>query len=250
MTSMMPSWALWMKDFKEIGAVPGFGMLDDSVPAFGGRGVSLPLFEGRARAYLLEVSFLEEAEAFSWALSEVPPCRREKVERFKNSAAARLSLGAGLVLAEGLRGLGLTGAQELSLGTWGKPYLSNQPGLFFNLSHSGSQVLGLFSDREVGCDVQERSTFREGVVRRFFHPEEVAFLFALPPGRDRDEAFTKIWALKESFIKMDGRGMACPLDSFCVRLGEPPVLATGSVAPAELDCRMEGDYALAFCRGK
>lgn len=40
----------------------------------------------------------------------------------------------------------------------------------------------------------------------------------------RTEMFYRYWVLKESFMKATGKGMALPLDQFCIRLDKPPVL--------------------------
>ena len=40
----------------------------------------------------------------------------------------------------------------------------------------------------------------------------------------RTELFYRYWVLKESFMKATGKGMALPVDAFCIRMGQPPVL--------------------------
>lgn len=51
---------------------------------------------------------------------------------------------------------------------------------------------------------------------------------------ERRDCFFRYWVLKESFIKATGRGMALPLNSFSICLGEPPVLRR---QPEEYPCR-------------
>lgn len=45
---------------------------------------------------------------------------------------------------------------ELSYHTSGKPYLTDYPQIHFNLSHSAGYILCSISDREIGCDIQEK----------------------------------------------------------------------------------------------
>ncbi len=43
----------------------------------------------------------------------------------------------------------------LRFGEKGKPVLNGKTGIHFNLSHSGTYVAGVFSDEEVGIDVEQ-----------------------------------------------------------------------------------------------
>ena len=49
------------------------------------------------------------------------------------------------------------------------------------------------------------------IARRYFQMAESAYIQAAP---DRDKAFFTLWTLKESYMKMTGKGMSLPLDSF------------------------------------
>ena len=62
------------------------------------------------------------------------------------------------------------------------------------------------------------------IAERFFCREE--YLAVLEGGTEekRREIFYRYWVLKESFLKATRKGMALPMDSFSIRLGEPPVL--------------------------
>ena len=45
----------------------------------------------------------------------------------------------------------------------------------------------------------------------FFNSPEAEYIAA---SQDKNRAFFKLWTLKESYMKMTGRGMSIPLDSF------------------------------------
>jgi 4'-phosphopantetheinyl transferase len=106
----------------------------------------------------------------------------------------------------------------------GKPYLAGEPptGLRFNVAHSDDLALvAVTRGREVGVDVERERADVEwrDLARRFFAPEEVAALNALPE-RERRSAFYRCWTRKEAYIKALGLGMQVPLDGFAVTLGD------------------------------
>jgi 4'-phosphopantetheinyl transferase len=117
---------------------------------------------------------------------------------------------------------------DFRLGPVGKPELAD-PGpapLFFNLSHSRDLALvALTRTTEVGVDV-EHARLRESadqLAERFFHPNEVAALGALPPGQ-RTAGFFNAWTRKEAFLKATGKGISYGIERVEVTLapGEPP----------------------------
>ncbi len=81
-------------------------------------------------------------------------------------------------------------------------------------------LLAVAPGRAVGVDVEKIDHARSGedVARRFFAPDEVARLDALPPA-ERVAAFFSCWTRKEAYIKARGDGLALPLASFSVSFG-------------------------------
>lgn len=162
----------------------------------------------------------EEEEMLKSRLSET---RQEKVRKLRFEADKRLSLGAGLLLDYGLQRYGLRERTE-TFGTIenGKPCLLHHPEIQFNLSHSGSMVMAAFSSCPVGCDVEKKQKARMDVVKRFFAPAEQRVLFAARTENERNLLFSRLWTLKESYLKVGGQGMAMPLDSFTIEMGGRP----------------------------
>jgi len=113
-------------------------------------------------------------------------------------------------------------AIELATTAEGKPFLEGGPS--FNVAHSSSWVVvGLAPRGRLGVDVEARRslTDMDGLVARFFAPEEVAAYEALPVG-ERAAAFFRAWARKEALLKARGGGLSIPLDSFAVSLAPEP----------------------------
>lgn len=82
----------------------------------------------------------------------------------------------------------------------GKP-LTRLP-LFFNCSHSGDYVACAISEREIGVDLERIRPVHERMERTLTEAERL-WLAALPQAQ-RDEAFLRLWTLKESWIKCRG----------------------------------------------
>ena len=141
--------------------------------------------------------------------------RKEKLARISNPRAYARSLGAELLLAAALQELGgPMPPLEISRGEGGKPRIAGGPE--FSLSHSGERVLCALSDEAVGADIQQLRPYKPALVRRFFTAEEGAWL---EEQRERDLAFSLLWSLKESYVKLLGSGIAGGhLDSFTVRI--------------------------------
>lgn len=162
--------------------------------------------------------------------------RQEKIRSRRFPKDKLQALGAGLLLDHGLREYGLRERDvRMAYGDNGKPYLVDYPGLHFNLSHSGTMVMAVFSDCPAGCDVEQVQAARMGVAQRFFAEPELKMLTELSSGERQDELFFRLWTLKESYLKATGEGMRMALDSFVFSLegGAPKVYAAGKGVPEE-----------------
>lgn len=91
---------------------------------------------------------------------------------------------------------------------YGKPYLESKE-VFFNISHSGNYVVCALSKDEVGIDIEEIRTTNDLVVKKCFTEDECQYVID-------DITFTKVWTLKESYIKNIGTGLKTKLNSFSV----------------------------------
>ena len=201
----------------------------------------------RTAIYLASTAPLCDNARFARLLETVPAARREKVLRYKNAAAARLSLGAGLLLNAALTDAGLR-ADGLGETEYGKPWFPAHPDFHFNLSHSGEAVMCAVSGAAVGCDLEAPGRACDlKLADRFFHPEEKRWLRSLPTEEQAD-AFFRLWTCKESFVKALGLGLSQPLDSFSVQLAGPVRLCQ-SVDPRPWRLRSfhDGAYICALC---
>lgn len=107
-----------------------------------------------------------------------------------------------------------------SLNDYGRPLIANDAAaarkISFNVSHTDSLIIvAVGHGHEVGVDV-ENTRARAAcidVADRFFAPEEINALHALPEARQH-QRFFEYWTLKESYIKARSMGLSIPLDHF------------------------------------
>lgn len=165
---------------------------------------------------------LETMEGF------LPSERRERIKGYRNQAAKRRGIGAGLLLEYGLRQRGYTLCPDvkekklvhIACGAYGKPYIADAPRLHFNLSHTGDYTAAVFDTESVGIDIEYCRKANLALARRFFTEEEYAYLqserAAYGAGEKLNWEFMWLWTRKESYIKAVGEGMHLPLVDFCV----------------------------------
>ncbi|MBQ8824767.1 MAG: 4'-phosphopantetheinyl transferase superfamily protein [Ruminococcus sp.] len=105
---------------------------------------------------------------------------------------------------------------DLSFGEHGKPYITNNSDLHFNLSHSKYAVACITSSSTVGIDIEEIRPLRKNVMKRAFSEKEQADVLA---SENPDEYFFQLWTLKESYVKAIGIGISFPMNNveFCLK---------------------------------
>ena len=90
----------------------------------------------------------------------------------------------------------------------GKPYLHGNL-LYFNVSHSGKYLAIAISKYPAGIDIQEPKFIKDGMFRKVVQPEEDCLI-----GADRQKDFLRLWTLKESFVKAEGKGLRIALKDY------------------------------------
>uniref|UniRef100_Q0HT39 4'-phosphopantetheinyl transferase n=1 Tax=Shewanella sp. (strain MR-7) TaxID=60481 RepID=Q0HT39_SHESR len=135
-------------------------------------------------------------------------------------------------------------------GAKGKPSLNHEQflstGIEFNLSHSGDWLLiALAQDDDkgetantaqprlgLGVDIERSraSTHIYPILNHYFSPIEAEGLLALEGEDAQRQRFFDLWALKESYIKATGLGLAQSLKSFAFDLAPNSLLAVDDCA--------------------
>lgn len=127
----------------------------------------------------------------------------------------------------------------------GKPYLKDYP-VYFNVSHSGEYLAIAVSESPVGVDIQKEKNIREGMYQKVVQKEERPLICT-----DRQKDFLRLWALKESFVKAEGRGLRIPMKDyyFTKENGRYVVNYIGQKAPwaFTIEETLVAGYVIAVC---
>ena len=135
--------------------------------------------------------------------------RKESISRLRRQESRLESLGAGLMLRTLLLKNSLP-LEALSVSEKGKPFLKDHD-FHFNLSHSNGYVVCAFGSAPCGIDIQKEREDRSNIARIFFTESEYALV-----QEHGVSMFTRIWALKESYVKYTGRGIDENFGTFSV----------------------------------
>lgn len=157
------------------------------------------------------------------------PLRYERAMRFRCREDQLRCLGAGVLLHRGL----YIKEENLRYNAHGKPYVPEFEG-DFSLSHSGElTVLAVSDSGVVGVDVERIDRRHLDIATRVFQPEEIAWMKSsrgLEQQKDavcenkeeetkiaqEDVNFFRLWTLKESVMKAEGKGLSLSPASFSV----------------------------------
>lgn len=115
-------------------------------------------------------------------------------------------------------------AQEIALGDFriertpeGKPYVSEDLGIYFSVSHTKDWWLCAVAGEPIGADIEERGRRVSPVLAdRFCHEEERNVLERYADESIRCRTFLEIWTRKEAYVKYVGKGIPYGMASFSV----------------------------------
>lgn len=151
-----------------------------------------------------------ESPFFEAAIEFLPTIKKTEIKKISHEHSKKESILAWTLLKFVLSDYGSEIFEKLCFTEKGKPYFSGgKP--YFNLSHSGNKVCVAISDSyEIGVDIQKESNFSPNMIKRVFSENErnsVAFFGG------HNLFFTKLWAVKESYLKYTGTGISFDLKS-------------------------------------
>jgi len=137
--------------------------------------------------------------------------RYEKTQKLRSTRKKKASAVAYLLLRLALSDIyGINEVVDFNYADKGKPQLKSYPHIHFNLSHSKNAVACVISNNEVGVDVQCIMPIKEVLAKRVLTDLEYAEFKA---SQTPEEYFCEIWTVKESYLKLTGKGITTELRS-------------------------------------
>lgn len=152
--------------------------------------------------FFTKTDALSDERLFSKVYRQLCEGRRQKIDRLVSKESKIRSLAAGFLLLKALERRGLSDSAVIYDG--GKPCVARE-NVFFNLSHSGKRAMCVASENEVSCDCQEIGLYNKNLAKKYFFEREIT---AIEMAEDKDAEFCRIWTLKESLLKLDGKGIS------------------------------------------
>ena len=176
--------------------------------------------------------------------------RFEKLKRLSNENVRRTSFFAGMLFQKGLQEIYGIEKDDISISENenGKPELSTDPAIHFNISHSGKYVGVAFSDSDVGLDIEYKDDRGGKIASRMFTEAERLFIESADNEDEKKKNFLVIWTRKESFLKYIGEGIRRPLNSFNVISGDSGMTYKDVDAGVIYETKEIGEYVYSICR--
>lgn len=110
-------------------------------------------------------------------------------------------------LIKKIQELGLSFDFHISVEEKGKPFFTYNSNIHFSISNTFNYVAIAISNHRIGIDIESTRKYKENLVKRYFHPKECSFIQFFPL-EQRDGVFTRLWTIKEAYVKMTGTGIA------------------------------------------
>lgn len=157
------------------------------------------------KIYLFEDINKFSNELFQRAIQILPENRKKKILAYKNIQRQKQSVIAYLLLLYGLREqYKINELVEFDYKSNGKPILKQLDDIHFNISHSKLNVACAVCDKPIGLDIQQIVPNKTKVATRICNQEEINLIFnSTQPYIE----FCKLWAIKESIVKLSGVGI-------------------------------------------
>lgn len=161
--------------------------------------------------FILNITELTKNDYFFKCYNRLSQERKKSIDKCKTQNAKLLKLGAGTLLDYGLRKHNLRENEvEFYYNKFGKPYLKNNNSIYFNISHSGKYVICVFSNLEIGVDIQEVLPVKFNYIKNFLPKSCITHIFNQNGSNKQIFEFYRIWTMYESYIKMLGKNLTYP----------------------------------------
>lgn len=156
------------------------------------------------KIYLFEQLEVVTVEFIERMLPLLPIERRKKAMSYHQLIDCRNCVITFLMLKIALKQCFRITDFTLQYGDYGKPFLTEYPNVYFNISHCRYGCVAAVADCPVGVDIQDIRPFSWEVAEKVCCKKELEIL---EKSSDKSREFTRMWAVKESYAKMIGQGL-------------------------------------------
>ncbi|MDB5228829.1 MAG: 4-phosphopantetheinyl transferase [Bacteroidota bacterium] len=134
----------------------------------------------------------------------LPDVFQSEIRSYKYWESAQASLLGKIILLHGLKELRFADSlDDLRQQAKERPFINDK--IDFNISHSGEYVIVAISGHaRVGIDIEMHREIDVSLFRKYFDEDEWK---EIKTSSNAAKTFFKLWAIKESAIKCDGRGV-------------------------------------------
>ena len=97
---------------------------------------------------------------------------------------------------------------------YGKPFLADFPEIHYNIAHSENFIVGVIAEESVGIDIERIRIINKLIVDSIYTKNEKQYISSKK--NEVGIRSTKIWTMKEAYLKMLGSGFTLPHKKFDV----------------------------------
>lgn len=204
----------------------------------------------KVKIYATQLNAFDSLDKYQFILSCLTPEKKIQIQQLKRLEDKLRSLKAEWLIRTLAGNILHLSPNELILKPtiYGKPYIENAKGLYFNLSHSEKWIACALSSDEVGIDIEKISQIDFSTITNFFSTEEIKALNSISKS-NKIAYFYDLWTLKESFLKTIGKGLSLPLDSFSITFNNVSIELKSNLNYSVFfkQYQIDPDYKLSVC---
>ena len=153
------------------------------------------------KLYIFDLNIKMSPYEWKIFMDFLPEYKKEKINKFKNKKI-KIQKILSYILPLYISEIFLGAKTSIYYGSKGKPFLCSVEELHFNLSNTDNVIVTVFSSDNIGIDAEELITDNfEDIYNFILTTKEREYINNLKPIISKEKALTKIWCMKESYIK-------------------------------------------------
>lgn len=147
----------------------------------------------------LLIKNISEINNYQKFLKKIKKDKIKKINKLQNNNKKKLSILGEMLFIEGIKRFYNIDYQNITIkyNKNNKPYIPNS-NIFFNISHKNNYAVCVFSNKEIGVDIEKIKDINHHIINNYYNEEEKKF-------SNNPKNFYKIFTLKEAYVKCYGK---------------------------------------------